>query len=131
MPGSAPAVIARDAAGHATIRAVRLAEELRVDGVLDEPAYQTVLSFGDFLQVEPEAGALATERTEAWVFFDDENVYVMGRAWDSAPESRWIANEMRRDSNARLRWEYRPGSELFVVYNEQRDTLAPGSFPEL
>ena len=24
----------------------------------------------------------------------------------------------------RLRWEYLPGSELFVVYNEQRDTLA-------
>ncbi len=33
-------------------------------------------------------------------------------------------------SNVRLRWEYRPGSELFVVYNEQRDTLAP-RFPEL
>ena len=24
----------------------------------------------------------------------------------------------------RLRWEYQPGSELFVVYNEQRNTLA-------
>ena len=23
-------------------------------------------------------------------------------------------------ANARLRWEYRPGSELFVVYNDQR-----------
>jgi hypothetical protein len=34
-------------------------------------------------------------------------------------------------SNIRLRWEYQPGSELFVVYNEQRDTLAPRSFPEL
>jgi hypothetical protein len=27
-------------------------------------------------------------------------------------------------SNVRLRWEYQPGSELFVVYNEDRDTLA-------
>ena len=34
-------------------------------------------------------------------------------------------------TNIRLRWEYQPGSELFIVYNEQRDTLAPGSFPEL
>jgi hypothetical protein len=33
-------------------------------------------------------------------------------------------------SNVRLRWEYRPGSELFVVYNDQRDTLSP-SYPEL
>jgi hypothetical protein len=32
--------------------------------------------------------------------------------------------------NARLRWEYQPGSELFVVYNEERNTLTPG-FPGL
>jgi hypothetical protein len=30
----------------------------------------------------------------------------------------------------RLRWEYRPGSEFFLVYNEQRDTLAR-QFPSL
>jgi hypothetical protein len=33
-------------------------------------------------------------------------------------------------ANVRLRWEYRPGSELFVVYNDERDTRARG-FPEL
>jgi hypothetical protein len=33
-------------------------------------------------------------------------------------------------ANARLRWEYAPGSELFVVYNEERDTMAP-RFPDL
>ena len=33
-------------------------------------------------------------------------------------------------ANIRFRWEYQPGSELFVVYNEQRDTLTP-RFPEL
>ncbi len=33
-------------------------------------------------------------------------------------------------ANVRFRWEYQPGSELFVVYNEQRDTLTP-RFPEL
>ena len=26
-------------------------------------------------------------------------------------------------TNARFRWEYLPGSELFVVYNEERNTL--------
>jgi hypothetical protein len=31
----------------------------------------------------------------------------------------------RATANVRLRWEYRPGSELFVVYNEERDTLTP------
>jgi hypothetical protein len=33
-------------------------------------------------------------------------------------------------TNARLRWEYRPGSELFVVYNEGRDTQTRG-IPDL
>ena len=33
-------------------------------------------------------------------------------------------------ANIRFRWEYHPGSELFVVYNEQRDTLGP-RFPAL
>lgn len=33
-------------------------------------------------------------------------------------------------ANVRLRWEYRPGSELFVVLSEQRDTLSRG-FPAL
>jgi hypothetical protein len=33
-------------------------------------------------------------------------------------------------TNARLRWEYRPGSEFFVVYNDERNTLAR-SFPSL
>jgi hypothetical protein len=31
-------------------------------------------------------------------------------------------------ANVRLRWEYRPGSEMFVVYNEERDSRTPG-FP--
>ena len=33
-------------------------------------------------------------------------------------------------ANLRLRWEYQQGSELFIAYNEQRDTLTP-RFPEL
>ena len=28
-------------------------------------------------------------------------------------------------TNLRFRWEYHPGSELFVVYTEGRDTLPP------
>jgi hypothetical protein len=28
-------------------------------------------------------------------------------------------------SNLRYRWEYRPGSELFIVYTDERDTTGP------
>ena len=97
-PPIPPEVISRNAAGQVTIRAVRLTEELSIDGVLDESIYRTVLPITDLVQLEPQAGAPATEKTEAWLLFDDTSFYVMVRCWDSAPESEWVANEMRRDS---------------------------------
>ncbi len=50
-----------------------------------------------FIQQEPREGEPATEATDAWIFFDDENLYVSARMWDSQPD-RIIANEMRRDN---------------------------------
>ena len=97
-PPVAPATIARDAAGRATVRAIRLDAPLRVDGTLDEGVYETVPPAGGFVQQLPDAGAPATEQTEVWVFYDDRGVYVGARCWDSAPPSAWTANEMRRDS---------------------------------
>ena len=98
-PPVAPAVIARDEARRATIRAVKLAEPLRIDGKLDEAVYGTTPPITDFIQTMPRNGAEPTERTEAWVMFDAANFYVSARCWDSAPPDRWIANEMRRDAN--------------------------------
>ena len=94
-----PAVMTRDEQGRTTVRAIRLDEGLRLDGVLDEPVYETVPAITGFIQQVPDIGAPATERTEAWILFDDTNVYVSARVWDSAPESRWVANEMRRDTS--------------------------------
>ena len=50
------------------------------------------------VQQVPNEAALATERTEAWIMFDEDNVYVAAHVWDSAPPSEWVASEMRRDS---------------------------------
>ena len=93
----APDVITRDG-GQATMRAIRLLAGIEVDGRLDEPVYESVAPVSDFIQQLPDEGALATERTDAWVMFDDENFYVAGRCWDSAPPSEWVATEMRRDA---------------------------------
>jgi Domain of unknown function (DUF5916) len=94
-----PASVVRDARGQATVRAIRLEEPLDVDGQLDEAVYTLNQSVSDFIQQVPSEGAPATERTEAWVMFDRENLYVAGRCWDSAPPERWVANELRRDTN--------------------------------
>ena len=94
-PPVAPAVESRDSAGHVTVRAVRVTSPIRIDGKLDETMYESTEAIGGFLQQEPNEGQPATERTQAWVFFDDANIYVSARNWDTHPD-RMVANEMRR-----------------------------------
>ena len=96
-PPAAPEVIARDDRGQATIRAIRLDGPLSIDGHLDEAVYDTVPAIGGFIQQVPDEGAPATERTDTWVFFTDDTIYIAARCWDSQPE-RMVANEMRRDN---------------------------------
>ena len=96
-PPVAPAVVSRDAAGRVTVRATRISEPIVVDGKLDDEVYARVVAMSGFIQQEPDEGALATEKTEVWVFFDDDNIYISARCWDSHPE-RMVVNEMRRDN---------------------------------
>ena len=97
-PPVLPEILNRAATGRATMLAIRLGAELDLDGSLDEAVYEEFGSASGFVQQFPIEGAPATERTEVWVFYDDENVYVAARCWDSAPEDQWIADEMQRDS---------------------------------
>ena len=96
-PPVAPEVVSRDAQGRATVRATRLRAPLQIDGRLDEPVYETVQYITDFIQQLPDEGALSSERTEVWVLFDDDSIYISARCYDTAPPSEWVANEMRRD----------------------------------
>ena len=79
------------------MRAIRLDSPLTVDGKLEEAVYGRVPGVSGFIQAEPRPGEPATEKTEVWVLFDDRNVYVSARCWDSHPE-RMVMNEMRRDN---------------------------------
>ena len=96
-PPEAPEVMSRDGEGRVTLRAVRLDSELTLDGRLEENFYRTVPAIDGFIQQEPHEGQPATEKTEVWVFFDNDNVYISARNWDTEPD-RIVANEMRRDS---------------------------------
>ena len=91
-----PAVVVRDAGGRVIVRATRISEPIVIDGHLDEGAYTATEAIGDFVQQEPAEGELTTEKTEVWLLFDDRNIYVSARCWDSEPD-RDVANEMRRD----------------------------------
>ena len=107
-PPVAPEVASRDAEGRMTLRAVRLDTPLQVDGQLDERVYQAVPPVTDFIQQEPDEGAAATERTEAWVMFDGDTLYISARCSSSEPD-QIVANEMKRDSFGMF------GNETFSV----------------
>jgi hypothetical protein len=93
----APPVVSRTEDGHPTVRAIRIETPIVVDGRLDEDIYESVDGAGGFIQQEPQPGEPTSEPTDVWIFFDDKNVYVAARCWDSQPE-RGILTEMRRDS---------------------------------
>ena len=97
LPPDAPATVRRDDRGRVSIRAVRV-DSITVDGVLDEAVYRATPPIDGFIQQEPREGEPATEPTEAWVLFDNENIYVSARAHDSQPE-RMVLSELRRDNN--------------------------------
>lgn len=92
-------VVGQDDSGRLTIRAVRFDGEIDLDGELNEAVYQTLAPVTNFIQQIPTEGAPASERTEAWVFFDDDNLYVAARNYESVDEEFWVANEMRRDTS--------------------------------
>lgn len=91
-----PDVVSRDAAGRVTVRATRIEEPPRIDGVLDESVYRTLAPITDFTQQDPNEGQLATEPTLVWLTFDARNIYIGARCRDSHPE-RVVASDMRHD----------------------------------
>ena len=109
-------VTSRVAGSPATVRAIR--GTIKVDGRLDDAIYAATEPIGSFVQQEPDEGAPATEKTEAWVVFDDEMIYVAARCWESHPERR-VANEMRRDTN-QLR-QNDTFAVLFDTYHDRRN----------
>ena len=56
----APAMINRDSQGKATMRAMRIAEPINLDGHLDDAVYSAIPAVTDFIQQFPHAGQPAT-----------------------------------------------------------------------
>lgn len=79
------------------VRAIRVSEPIVVDGLLTEAVWKNGNSVTKFTQRDPIEGATPTEKTEVWVAYDDDALYIGARMYDSAPDSI-IARLARRDA---------------------------------
>jgi hypothetical protein len=81
------------------IRAVPLEGEIRLDGRLDEPGWQTALAATDFRQNQPKEGQPATQRTEVRFTYDAAAIYVGARMFDDQGPAGVRTRLVRRDAD--------------------------------
>ncbi len=85
---------------HAQIpkaQAFSINERIRIDGRLDEAAWNTAEPIGDLIQVLPKEGEIPSERTEVRVLVDNEALYFGIICYDRKP-SAIIATQLTRDA---------------------------------
>src|SRR5687767_8470698 len=77
------------------VRALRLERPVEVDGRLEEVAWRTPAIATRFTQRDPTEGEPATERTDVWIAYDADAIYIAARLHDRSPVSARLG---RRDS---------------------------------
>ncbi len=86
----------RSADNRLELRAVPAGGPIRIDGVLDEPVWTSADPASGFVQSEPLGGQPASEPTDAWVAFDDDNLYIAAYLHDSEARAL-VVNDIRKD----------------------------------
>ena len=69
-----------------------------INGVLDDEAWQSGAWAGSFTQNQPYNGQPETQRTEFKILFDNDNLYVAIKSYDTSPDS--IVNRLTRRDEA-------------------------------
>jgi len=87
-----------------TVVAKRLVEPVELDGKLDETVWERP-SAAPMIQYDPECGHPPRQKTDWWVAYDDEALYVASRLWDSSPDSI-VGRLGRRDTGPSSDWVY-------------------------
>ena len=77
------------------VTAIRIQEKITLDGRLEEPAWEQAIPATDFTQWA-RPGVPATNKTEARVLYDDDNLYVAVNCWDKDIAHR-VVNELKKD----------------------------------
>ncbi len=100
------------------VRAIEISEKLKLDGRLDEAAWQRAESVGQFTQVDPHQGTPARFRTDVRVLFNRHYLYIAAINHDSLGRRGLRVPNFKRDFSDRTQ-------DLFGVVidglNDQRN----------
>ena len=98
----------------------RISEEIKIDGVLDEPIWKNVEPIRQLYQIQPDQGDPATEQSEIRILYDDKKLY-FGFVFFDSEMDKIVANDMRRDSSGLRSNDY--GFLLLDTYNDRRNAV--------
>ncbi len=68
-------------------RAVRISEHLKIDGLLDESAWEKAAPLQSFMQFEPDYNRPTRQKMDVRLLFDDYCIYVGAMMYDAHPDS--------------------------------------------
>ena len=83
------------------ILARAITSNLHIDGQLDEIDWKLALPFSNFVQIEPEQGKAASQKTEVRVLFNRQFLYIGIIAFDSMGKNAIRATDFKRDFSIR------------------------------
>src|SRR4030042_5824548 len=86
------------------VKAIKIKNVIKLDGSLSETIWKNP-PLKEFTQLDPEEGNPASEQTNVWIAYDESNIYVAARLFDSHPEEI-DASLARRDSWIDSDWFY-------------------------
>ncbi|MFO7891755.1 MAG: DUF5916 domain-containing protein [bacterium] len=85
-----------------TISAKRTDEKIKIDGQLSEQVWQGS-GYSDLIQLDPQEGANPTEKTEVFITYNDQGLYVAGKCYHTGKDS--ISGGIaRRDEHIESDW---------------------------
>jgi hypothetical protein len=100
-----------------TIVAYRMAESIRVDGRLDEAAWQPAQHISNFTQRELSEGQPVTEKTEVAILYNDATLLIGFWCYDREPD-KLTAQKMQRDFD----FDTEDNFEIIIdTYNDKRN----------
>ncbi len=77
----------KGAAGRYSINLTEFSSPPKIDGALENPFWEGGVLIDDFTQFEPLEGGNPSEKTEAFIAYDKDNLYLAFRCYDSKPKA--------------------------------------------